>query len=84
MRLSNRLIAQTAEMGALPILYAAAAPGLAGGAYVGPAGRGESRGYPTLVRASDQAQDTGAAQCLWQVSEQLAGVSYDLRSPRGA
>src|SRR5207245_10966762 len=36
MRLSNRFIAQTAEMGSLPILYAATAPGLEGGSYVGP------------------------------------------------
>lgn len=81
MRLSNRFIAQTAEMGALPILYAATAPGLAGGSYVGPDGRGEQRGYPTLVRASDRAQDAAAARRLWEISEQLTGVTYDLRSP---
>src|SRR5207245_5010987 len=51
MRLSNRFIAQTAEMGSLPILYAATAPGLEGGSYAGPDGRGEQRGYPALVQA---------------------------------
>ncbi len=80
MRLSSRLIAQTAEMGALPILYAATAPGLAGGSYVGPDGRGEQRGYPTLVQGSDRAQDAAAARHLWEMSEQLTGVTYDLRS----
>jgi NAD(P)-dependent dehydrogenase (short-subunit alcohol dehydrogenase family) len=80
MRLSNRFIAQNAEMGALPILYAATAPGLAGGSYVGPDGRNEQRGYPTLVRASDRAQDAEAAGRLWEISEQLTGVTYDLRS----
>ncbi len=80
MRLSNRFVAQNAEMGALPILYAATAPGLAGGSYVGPDGRNEQRGYPTLVRASDRAQDAEAARRLWEISEQLTGVTYDLRS----
>jgi NAD(P)-dependent dehydrogenase (short-subunit alcohol dehydrogenase family) len=80
MRLSNRFIAQTAEMGALPILYAATAPGLAGGSYVGPDGRGEQRGYPTLVQATDRARDGAAARRLWEISEQLTSVTFDLRS----
>jgi NAD(P)-dependent dehydrogenase (short-subunit alcohol dehydrogenase family) len=80
LRLSNRFIAQTAEMGALPILYAATAPGPAGGSYVGPDGRGEQRGYPTLVRASDRAQNAADARRLWEISERLTGVTYDLRA----
>jgi NAD(P)-dependent dehydrogenase (short-subunit alcohol dehydrogenase family) len=80
LRLANRLIAQTAEMGALPILYAATAPGLAGGSYVGPDGRGEQRGYPTLVRAIDRAQNVAEARRLWEISERLTGVTYDLRA----
>jgi NAD(P)-dependent dehydrogenase (short-subunit alcohol dehydrogenase family) len=76
MSVSNRLVAQSAEMGALPILYAAAAPDLAAGSYVGPDGRGESRGYPTLVRPSQDAQDAATARRLWEISEKLTGVSY--------
>src|SRR3981081_3660087 len=57
MRLSNRLFAQPAEMGALPLLYAATAPGLMGGSYVGPDGPGEARGHPVLVPATKRAHD---------------------------
>jgi NAD(P)-dependent dehydrogenase (short-subunit alcohol dehydrogenase family) len=76
MRVANRLVAQSAEMGALPILYAAVAPDLAAGSYVGPDGRGERRGYPTLVKPSQDAQDAPTARRLWEVSENLTGVPY--------
>src|SRR6185436_12078294 len=36
MKASNAVIAQSEEMGALPVLFAATQPGLAGGTYVGP------------------------------------------------
>jgi NAD(P)-dependent dehydrogenase (short-subunit alcohol dehydrogenase family) len=81
MRVSNRLFAQSAEMGALPLLYAATAPELEGGSYVGPDGRGEMRGHPTLVQASRPAHDEEAARRLWDISEQLTGVRYDFRRP---
>ena len=76
-RLSNRLIAQSAEMGALPLLYAATAPDLAGGSYVGPDGAGEIRGYPVLVQGTKRANDQDDARRLWEISERLTGVSYD-------
>lgn len=81
MWLGNLLIAQSAEMGVLPTLYAATFPELAGGSYVGPDGLAEGRGYPTLVSPSDRARDTAAARHLWEVSEQLTGVNYDLPIP---
>jgi hypothetical protein len=68
-------------MGVLPILYAATIPELAGGSYVGPDGPAEGRGYPTLVSPSDRARDTAAARRLWEVSEQLTGINYDLPIP---
>jgi NAD(P)-dependent dehydrogenase (short-subunit alcohol dehydrogenase family) len=79
LRLANRLIAQSAEMGALPILYAATDPELPGGSYVGPDGPTEMRGYPTVVQPSDRANDLEMASRLWQISETLTGVRYDLR-----
>jgi NAD(P)-dependent dehydrogenase (short-subunit alcohol dehydrogenase family) len=75
---ANRVIAQSAEHGALPTLYAATYPGLAGGTYVGPDGLGEFRGYPTLVSPSAAARDEAAARRLWEVSEKLTGVRFDL------
>jgi NAD(P)-dependent dehydrogenase (short-subunit alcohol dehydrogenase family) len=84
MRLANRLMAQSAEIGALPILYAATYPDLAGGSYVGPDGRGEMHGYPTLVQPSDRAKDVEVARRLWEISETLTGVRYNMPQPARA
>lgn len=78
MTVTNRLIAQSAEMGALPVLYAATYPGLEGGTYVGPDGIGEQRGYPKPVGMSRAARDEAVAKRLWDVSEELTGVHFDL------
>ena len=80
MRVGNRLVAQSAEMGALPDLYAATQPGLVSGTFAGPDGLGEQRGYPKAVGSSAAARDEEVATRLWSVSEQLTGVA--LRSPR--
>ena len=77
MAVGNRVIAQSDEMGALPILYAATFPGLDGGTYVGPDGCGEQRGYPRPVGSSAAAKDERAAARLWSVSEELTGVRFD-------
>jgi NAD(P)-dependent dehydrogenase (short-subunit alcohol dehydrogenase family) len=81
MRLSNRLFAQSAEMGALPLLYAATALGLQGGTYAGPDGAREMRGHPAIVQATARAYDEEAARRLWEISERLTGVGYDFRAP---
>ena len=75
--IGNRLIAQSADMGALPTLYAATAPDLPGGTFVGPGGRRQQRGYPTVVTAAGKAYDEEAWRRLWEVSEQLTGVRYE-------
>jgi NAD(P)-dependent dehydrogenase (short-subunit alcohol dehydrogenase family) len=84
MVVSNRVIAQSAAMGTLPILYAATEPDLPGGSFAGPDGPGEQRGHPTVVRARATAYDTGVARRLWEVSEQLTGVRYELPAPAAA
>ena len=78
MRLVNLVIAQSAEMGALPLLYAATEPDLPGGVFVGPDGVGEVGGHPRLVEPSRRARDTEVARRLWQESERLTGVSFAL------
>jgi NAD(P)-dependent dehydrogenase (short-subunit alcohol dehydrogenase family) len=77
MAVGNRVIAQSAEMGALPVLYAATYPGLPGGAYVGPGALGGQRGYPRPVGCSRVARDQPAAARLWTVSEELTGVRFE-------
>jgi NAD(P)-dependent dehydrogenase (short-subunit alcohol dehydrogenase family) len=67
---------QPADRGALPTLYAATAPEAVGGAYYGPDGMAEVRGYPTLAKVPAQALDQAVAERLWQVSEELTGVHF--------
>lgn len=67
-------IFQPAAQGALPTLYAATAPAAVPGAYYGPHALSETRGYPVLSKVPERATDHAAAQRLWQVSEQLAGL----------
>ena len=74
----NRLIAQSAEKGALPQLYAATAPDVHGADFFGPDGYRALRGHPTRVFPSRYAADPDVAKRLWQVSEELTGVRYEL------
>lgn len=76
MAVMNRVIAQSADTGALPALYAATMTDVPGGAYIGPDGFMELRGYPHLVTAARKAYDPEAARRLWEVSEELTGVHY--------
>jgi NAD(P)-dependent dehydrogenase (short-subunit alcohol dehydrogenase family) len=76
MRLFGRFLFQNDEMGALPTLYAATAPGVEGGQYIGPDGRGEMGGYPKVVQPKPQALNEADGRRLWQVSEELTGVVY--------
>ncbi|MCU1505147.1 MAG: putative oxidoreductase, short-chain dehydrogenase/reductase family [Microbacteriaceae bacterium] len=71
----NKIVAQSEQMGALPSLFAATQD-LPGASYVGPDGRGEQRGHPTLVGRTAAASDVDMAKKLWIASEQLTGVRY--------
>jgi NAD(P)-dependent dehydrogenase (short-subunit alcohol dehydrogenase family) len=75
--IGNRVFAQSADMGALPTLYAATVPDLPGGTFVGPGGRSEQRGYPKVVTAAGKAYDEQAWRRLWDISEELTGVHYE-------
>lgn len=77
MAIGNRVVAQSAEAGALPTLYAASQD-LPSGSYVGPDGFGEYRGSPTLVGRTAVASDPELARKLWTESERLTGVSWPL------
>jgi NAD(P)-dependent dehydrogenase (short-subunit alcohol dehydrogenase family) len=72
----NSLVAQPGEMGALPTLYAAVAPDVQGGDYIGPDGLFEMRGYPQKVEANAAAHNEADAAQLWARSEVLTGVGY--------
>jgi NAD(P)-dependent dehydrogenase (short-subunit alcohol dehydrogenase family) len=77
MRITNPLVGQSAAMGALPTLYAATVADLPGGTFVGPDGFMEQRGHPKEVKGASRAYDEEKQRRLWEVSEELTGVSYD-------
>ena len=79
MAIGNRVVAQSGEQGAWPTLYAATQD-IPGGSYVGPDGRGEIRGHPTLVAPNGAAQDEDVARGLWELSERLTGVKFEIPS----
>ncbi|MCK9861801.1 oxidoreductase [Paenibacillus sp. ATY16] len=77
MRRLNPIFAQTPKMGVLPTLYAATAPDVRGGDYIGPTIL-ELRGYPKKVVSSASSHDEAVARRLWTVSEELTQVKYGL------
>jgi NAD(P)-dependent dehydrogenase (short-subunit alcohol dehydrogenase family) len=76
--ISNHLVGQSTEDGALPTLYAATEPGLPGGSLVGPGGFASLRGAPALETPSGAALDEETARRLWEVSEELTGVEFSI------
>ena len=73
---ATRLLGQSAEAGAWPLLMAATAPGLRGSTYVGPGGPFELQGPPRIVSMPRAALDEELAAQLWEASEQATGVSF--------
>jgi NAD(P)-dependent dehydrogenase (short-subunit alcohol dehydrogenase family) len=81
MKIANVLIAQKADRGALPQLFAATAPTVRGGQFYGPSGFQEMRGAPVEVKAIAAAHDPATGRRLWSVSEQLTAVTFPLPIP---
>lgn len=75
-RLFSAIATQPTEQGARPQLYAAAAPGVVGGQFYGPDGRGERRGDVTLVHPSAEAADPAVGDRFWQAARQLTGTDF--------
>jgi NAD(P)-dependent dehydrogenase (short-subunit alcohol dehydrogenase family) len=77
MKVGNLVLAQSDAQGAWPQLYAATMPDVQGNDYYGPH-LFELRGNPKKVGRTAKAQSTQDAQRLWEVSEELTKVHYDL------
>jgi NAD(P)-dependent dehydrogenase (short-subunit alcohol dehydrogenase family) len=71
-------LSHSPDRGALSILRAALDPMLHGGEYIAPGGRMEFRGTPESRRPSDASFDLETQRRLWQVSEALTGVRYEI------
>ena len=71
-----KLVTQSPEKGALPLVRAAVDPEVRGGDFFGPGGRGERKGFPVRVHSNGASHDEAAAKKLWAVSEELTGIKY--------
>jgi NAD(P)-dependent dehydrogenase (short-subunit alcohol dehydrogenase family) len=74
--LFTRALAQSAEAGALPILYAATAPGVEPDSFTGPRLLGW-RGAPAPSKRAAWTLDDRSAALLWAFSQTLTGVTYE-------
>ena len=73
-----KVFGQSAERGALPSLFAATAPGVLGGSYVGPQDWFGMMGAPGPASIPQRALDADVARALWEASESLTGVRFGL------
>ena len=73
-------IGQEAAEGALPSLYAATGEA-ASGEFYGPARLFNMNCPPVEVRLPKRAVDVGTARSLWEASERLTGVRFELEEP---
>ena len=65
---------QRVEIGALPILYAATAPEVAGDDYFGPRGPGGLRGYPGHASRSTESRDDNLGRTLVRCVKEFTGL----------
>ncbi|MCD8510054.1 MAG: SDR family oxidoreductase [Bacillus sp. (in: Bacteria)] len=77
-----KLFAQSAEEGALPTIMAATDLSLTGGEYIGPDGKGNRKGRPTIEVPQSNVYNKETMEKLWDVSEQLTGISYQFRTKK--
>ena len=70
-------LAQSAAEGALPLLCAATLPGITHTAFFGPDKYFELKGSPKFTHGKALAYDQTLATNLWQVAEELTGVSWE-------
>jgi NAD(P)-dependent dehydrogenase (short-subunit alcohol dehydrogenase family) len=76
MQFGNSVMAQSAEAGAWPTLYAATYPEAKGGEFIGPAGLGHMRGRPEPMAARKAAYNPALMQKLWDVSVARTDVDF--------
>ncbi len=76
MKAANLVLAQSAEAGALPMLYAATADEVEGGDYAGPGGLLDMRGPPEIQRSAGRSYDETTAERLWRRSVEATGVEF--------
>jgi len=74
----NTFISQSAADGALPALYAALGDDIQSGDFTGPSGKGERKGPPTKVQSPAWTHEPDLGKRLWDLSEEITGIKYEL------
>jgi NAD(P)-dependent dehydrogenase (short-subunit alcohol dehydrogenase family) len=83
--LSRRgILLGTPETAAQPALLAATSPDAHGGRFYGPGGLGHLSGAPAEQALYSRLRSTPDADRIWQISEQLTGVSFPAAQPSPA
>ena len=72
-KVTNALMAQSAERGAYPLALAAADPTAEPGVYYGPTGIGDMGGKVGKSGVAKRARDEEVGRKLWELSEKLVG-----------
>lgn len=80
MKIMKKVLAQRAERGALPMVYASCSGEVRGGEYIGPGGLMDMRGLPEKQEPSEKARQRETAERLWKTSKELTGVEFELEN----
>ncbi len=70
-----------AKEGARSLIYAAISSDIEPGGYYGPTGFMQAQGEPGAVKPAKQARNEETARRLWEISEELTGVHWNLSRP---
>jgi len=73
---ANALFAQSAAMGALPLVMASVGEHVEAGQYIGPSGTSNMWGYPSANEMDPRALRADAAERLWDASAELTGADW--------
>lgn len=77
-RILNPIFSQNVANGVLPTLRAAVDNNAKSGDYFGPSGFLELKGFPVVVSSNELSMDESKAKRLWNLSEKLTNVQYQL------
>lgn len=77
-RLLSPLVTHPVANGALPQIRAAVDPNVQPGTYYGPDGFNEMKGAPIVVQSNEASHDQADAKKLWDVSEKLTGIHFEI------
>lgn len=75
-RFGQKMIAQSAEKGALPLLYASTMADVENGDYIGPGGFYGIKGYPKRVKSNNRSYNEEDALHLWGISEESTNIHF--------